>query len=159
MSVPLQCVANAPVGYEPVVDSCTVLQRHTRGKERGSQRGSERTSCTGSQGETRSGQSSHGSNKNNGSPGGFRSNGGVRNMCSDQYSSCPSAQNSIGTLLRRARLRRTMTSQELATASGVDVHLIEQIESGKIRFPPNEVVTTLSTSLDAHLHAGIAEPS
>ena len=166
MSVPLRCVPSAPVGYEPVIDSCVVLQRKPRGKERGTQRtnerGSERESesergnARGPRGETSRGQPSRGTIKNNGNPSGFMSDG-VRDMYSDQYSSCPSAQNSVGTLLRRARLRRTMTTQDLAAASGVEVGLIEQIESGTVRFPPNEVLTTLSASLDAHLHAGITE--
>ena len=171
MSVSLRCVQTVPVGYEPVIDSCVVLQRKPQGKERGTQRSnerenereseSERENARGPRGETSRGQPSRGTIKNNGKPSdpsGFLSDG-VRDMYSDQYSSCPSAQNSVGTLLRRARLRRTMTTQELANASGVEAGLIEQIENGTVRFPPNEVLTTLSASLDAHLHAGIAEPN
>lgn len=163
MSVSLRCVPSAPVGYEPVIDSCVVLQRKLRGKEhdtqrsneRGSERESERRDGQAPRGKTSRGQPFRGTIKNNRNLSGLLSDG-VRDMYSDQYSSCPSAQNSVGTLLRRARLRRTMTTQELANASGVEVGLIEQIENGTVRFPPNEVLTTLSASLDAHLHVGIA---
>ena len=60
---------------------------------------------------------------------------------------CPTGQSAMGAAVRRARVQRGMTQAQLAEATALPLADVEAVESGRMRFPPQEVVDAVGAAL------------
>lgn len=60
---------------------------------------------------------------------------------------CPTGQGAMGAAVRRARVQRGVTQAQLAETTGLPLADVEAVESGRMRFPPQEVVDAIGAAL------------